>query len=207
MAQACAASADGRHLVREFGELPPEGLFAEANCEGCGAVYQDSEGCFHKEIPKHKEVDMYPPNYNQIPMPPNGQQARVMTQNPGEAFTSQNVAAAEAARQQQAAAQAEARIRARPIVHEPLHRPGLPAVEAGPDGDLLAAGGDRRADLRRHRAGVGVGVAVEEDVAAGHRQPDHAPLEPVGGAAGAVDRKSTRLNSSHIPLSRMPSSA
>ena len=25
--------------------------------------------------------------------------------------------------------------------------------------------------------------------------------------AGAVDRKSTRLNSSHIPLSRMPSSA
>ena len=25
--------------------------------------------------------------------------------------------------------------------------------------------------------------------------------------AGAIDRKSTRLNSSHIPLSRMPSSA
>ena len=27
------------------------------------------------------------------------------------------------------------------------------------------------------------------------------------GAKGAEDRKSTRLNSSHIPLSRMPSSA
>ena len=40
-------------------------------------------------------------------------------------------------------------------------------------------------------------------------------LEPAGLAIGrgsggleiAVDRKSTRLNSSHIPLSRMPSSA
>ena len=31
----------------------------------------------------------------------------------------------------------------------------------------------------------------------------HAPIRP----AGRVDRKSTRLNSSHIPLSRMPSSA
>ena len=30
---------------------------------------------------------------------------------------------------------------------------------------------------------------------------------PVLTPAAAVDRKSTRLNSSHIPLSRMPSSA
>ena len=29
----------------------------------------------------------------------------------------------------------------------------------------------------------------------------------VGGFGATVDRKSTRLNSSHIPLSRMPSSA
>lgn len=53
---------------------------------------------------------MYPPNYNQIPMP-NGQkpQARVMTQQP-EAFSGPpSVAAAEAARQQQAAAEAQAR--------------------------------------------------------------------------------------------------
>ena len=37
------------------------------------------------------------------------------------------------------------------------------------------------------------------------------PSPPVGPALGSkginIDRKSTRLNSSHIPLSRMPSSA
>ena len=32
-------------------------------------------------------------------------------------------------------------------------------------------------------------------------------LRLVNFAAGDLDRKSTRLNSSHIPLSRMPSSA
>ena len=32
-------------------------------------------------------------------------------------------------------------------------------------------------------------------------------LKVVIAVASAVDRKSTRLNSSHIPLSRMPSSA
>ena len=32
-------------------------------------------------------------------------------------------------------------------------------------------------------------------------------LQIIDGKARLVDRKSTRLNSSHIPLSRMPSSA
>ena len=33
------------------------------------------------------------------------------------------------------------------------------------------------------------------------------PLYLVGNGSNLLDRKSTRLNSSHIPLSRMPSSA
>ena len=39
--------------------------------------------------------------------------------------------------------------------------------------------------------------------------PSGGPTGPTGatGAVGPTDRKSTRLNSSHIPLSRMPSSA
>ena len=32
-------------------------------------------------------------------------------------------------------------------------------------------------------------------------------LKNIGSDLGGADRKSTRLNSSHIPLSRMPSSA
>ena len=40
------------------------------------------------------------------------------------------------------------------------------------------------------------------------KAPASAPTAPAGAApAGAVDRKSTRLNSSHVALSRMPSSA
>src|ERR1051326_2380290 len=42
----------------------------------------------------------------------------------------------------------------------------------------------------------------------GDISPDWWPSEPnVVGRSGNQDRKSTRLNSSHIPLSRMPSSA
>ena len=36
---------------------------------------------------------------------------------------------------------------------------------------------------------------------------NNAPWQWVGALDEVVDRKSTRLNSSHIPLSRMPSSA
>mgnify|MGYP003349624288 CR=1 FL=1 len=36
-----------------------------------------------------------------------------------------------------------------------------------------------------------------------HKTPEYLAINP----AGQIDRKSTRLNSSHIPLSRMPSSA
>ena len=37
--------------------------------------------------------------------------------------------------------------------------------------------------------------------------PEDQMTEAQKAAVAAVDRKSTRLNSSHIPLSRMPSSA
>ena len=54
---------------------------------------------------------------------------------------------------------------------------------------------------------------LRDDRKAQLEQPSSAPLEqqarpqPQLVLAAAVDRKSTRLNSSHIPLSRMPSSA
>lgn len=51
---------------------------------------------------------MFPPNYNQIPVPNGTPQARVMTQQP-EGFSAPSAAAAEAIRQQQAAAEAQAR--------------------------------------------------------------------------------------------------
>ena len=37
--------------------------------------------------------------------------------------------------------------------------------------------------------------------------PSGGPVGATGSAGASGDRKSTRLNSSHIPLSRMPSSA
>ena len=52
-----------------------------------------------------------------------------------------------------------------------------------------------------NQSGVGRGYYTEADV---HRVHDHIRAEM---ARAGVDRKSTRLNSSHIPLSRMPSSA
>ena len=56
-------------------------------------------------------------------------------------------------------------------------------------------------DLGRDDTGV-----AKQDLDASQIRP---ALQHVGGKAVAegVDRKSTRLNSSHIPLSRMPSSA
>ena len=49
-------------------------------------------------------------------------------------------------------------------------------------------------------AGESVGAAVSP-------APLKSAVSPAGGQGVEVDRKSTRLNSSHIPLSRMPSSA
>ena len=54
---------------------------------------------------------------------------------------------------------------------------------------------DRRSFLR----GAGSGLVVCFTLAAQTRD--------ARAAGGMLDRKSTRLNSSHIPLSRMPSSA
>ena len=51
------------------------------------------------------------------------------------------------------------------------------------------------------------GIGVVYDVSLkGARVSSEAPVNP-GDQVTVLDRKSTRLNSSHIPLSRMPSSA
>ena len=44
-------------------------------------------------------------------------------------------------------------------------------------------------------------------MANGRTQHPNAPLTPVGRRRMVADRKSTRLNSSHTDISRMPSSA
>ena len=60
---------------------------------------------------------------------------------------------------------------------------------------------DTMADLIRRVNETGNTLVLVDRVAAGH-----ALVERLGDRA-VLDRKSTRLNSSHIPLSRMPSSA
>ena len=56
------------------------------------------------------------------------------------------------------------------------------------------------------RAGQEITIKFEEDKhGTGKEHPDGA--ENCTGAVSAADRKSTRLNSSHQPQSRMPSSA
>ena len=76
-------------------------------------------------------------------------------------------------------------------------------------------------DRHAHRAqgvedlgGVGVVAHQHTDVGPGDRiasgalvRRDHGGGQPVELLGVGLDRKSTRLNSSHIPLSRMPSSA
>ena len=61
---------------------------------------------------------------------------------------------------------------------------------------------ERTGIRERHVGGSTVGLSVES----GRMALESAGLEP-GQIDALVDRKSTRLNSSHIPLSRMPSSA
>ena len=77
------------------------------------------------------------------------------------------------------------------------------AYIAGADG-VLAAGDTDKADLRR-------AIAADPDFALAHIALARASFivaDVATARAGvAKDRKSTRLNSSHIPLSRMPSSA
>lgn len=87
-------------------DLPPPGLLAEVECKTCGPVLVDATGTPY--TPNRKEAPMFPPNYNQIPMPSNGG-ARVMTQQPETFSGMPSAAAAEAARQQQVAAEAQAR--------------------------------------------------------------------------------------------------
>ena len=53
---------------------------------------------------------------------------------------------------------------------------------------------------RGSKARMGVVLACDEE-------PEHAKLKYLFDVAPASDRKSTRLNSSHMPKSRMPSSA
>ena len=70
-------------------------------------------------------------------------------------------------------------------------------------------------DLRRGQPGIddldGIigGRQLEVTLAGTFKEADLLQLNPVqlAAMAGPLDRKSTRLNSSHLKLSRMPSSA
>ena len=85
-------------------------------------------------------------------------------------------------------------------------------------GIVMGSSSDRPAMEHAATALAQLGVESEMKVLSAHRTPD-ALREWVGGleargvkvviagAGGAADRKSTRLNSSHIQKSRMPSSA
>ena len=53
-------------------------------------------------------------------------------------------------------------------------------------------------------------LAIASDCGACHTAPGSKPLAgglPIESPLGTIDRKSTRLNSSHVSQSRMPSSA
>ena len=92
------------------------------------------------------------------------------------------------------------------------------AVEL-PDGSTVKLSDDRATQLLGEA--LGTDIAIEHLAPADHldsyrRRPDpDAAADPEGylrnvlgrEAGEPLDRKSTRLNSSHIPLSRMPSSA
>ena len=55
--------------------------------------------------------------------------------------------------------------------------------------------------------GLGIGLTVARHLAERMKGRIEASSVPGKGSRFSIDRKSTRLNSSHIPLSRMPSSA
>ena len=113
--------------------------------------------------------------------------------------------------------------------HEDLG-PGASAVVLNWVAALIDEAGITLADLERIAVGIGpgaftgirIGVGVAQGLALARNLPcvgipclDAVALEgiralqllPNEPVLVAIDRKSTRLNSSHIPLSRMPSSA
>ena len=84
----------------------------------------------------------------------------------------------------------------------------FPSVEGEPGAPIRVA----LRPVRRGRAGVALGVLVVTNSALaagvlGVRAESHRDRVPVAALSAEVDRKSTRLNSSHLDLSRMPSSA
>src|ERR1051326_9002162 len=90
------------------------------------------------------------------------------------------------------------------------------AREPGPDEHPQPVGGEGKKLLRRildlgTRLFLGVHITGdEEEIVADPMEDDPSIEHPLVGAKPAVSKanwKSTRLNSSHIPLSRMPSSA
>ena len=64
-------------------------------------------------------------------------------------------------------------------------------------------------ETMRHAAETltALGVSCEKRIVSAHRTPDRLFAFAKGAKAAGLDRKSTRLNSSHIQKSRMPSSA
>jgi hypothetical protein len=92
----------------------------------------------------------------------------------------------------------------------PAHHPrGVPhGLRAGPDGTWEVSDGATAPTLRIRSDGqlVGLGPAWEAPLPGADQW---ATAEGGGNVAnlGPEDRKSTRLNSSHNPASRMPSSA
>ena len=64
---------------------------------------------------------------------------------------------------------------------------------------------DLEASLKFYRDALGLQVLNRHDVTQGRFTLMY--LAAPGDSQAQIDRKSTRLNSSHIPLSRMPSSA
>ena len=64
----------------------------------------------------------------------------------------------------------------------------------------------KQAKFIAESAAKGMAFIMLECPACGSHSPVN-PLAPDGAVETRPDRKSTRLNSSHIPLSRMPSSA
>ena len=88
-----------------------------------------------------------------------------------------------------------------------LERPILHAGERGIEG-RLDLGSEHAGSVVERRGADPVVLGVEQDVAGSQvpgRDPDDRLLD--GRLDVLLDRKSTRLNSSHIQKSRMPSSA
>ena len=85
--------------------------------------------------------------------------------------------------------------------------PGARLVAAADPDPAARARAERIARIPVHeRAEDAIARADVDAVVITSATPSHAPLALAAARAGK-DRKSTRLNSSHMPVSRMPSSA